>query len=250
MNFKFNLLILFFTFLFSTFPVLAQEMATDRPDQTESSSSVEKGVLQIESGIVLEINENTSKREDNLLFPTTLFRIGIHDLFELRLLTQIERNAIANEVFSGFSDLEIGTKIQLFQRENSSFEMAFLSHLRVPTGTKNIRKTNFASINKLCLNHTFSDQFSLGYNIGYNYENRNDTELSYSLALNVRLSDKVGIYVEPYGIVANYEELVANFDSGFTYLFADNLQFDFSFGLGLNNYMNYWSVGMSWKSKR
>jgi len=30
---------------------------------------------------------------------------------------------------------------------------------------------------------------------------------------------------------------------GFTYLVQDNLQFDFSFGTGISDYMNYASIG-------
>lgn len=236
-------------FLF-TLDVSGQEIATDRPDQTECSSSVEKGILQIESGIILQLNEVDSNREDNLLLPTTLFRIGLHDFFELRLLVQFERNVFDTKTFNGFSDLEIGTKIQLYQRDNSPFEMAFLSQLRVPSGTKEVRNTNYAITNKICINHSFSEYFSLGYNLGYLYENKSHSHFTYSFAFNFPLSDKIGVYAEPYGFLQNCEELIANFDSGFTYLFSENLQFDFSFGLGINNSMNYWSAGISLKSKR
>ena len=43
---------------------------------------------------------------------------------------------------------------------------------------------------------------------------------------------------------------ISNFDSGFTYLVKDNLQIDLSFGFGINNKMNFQSIGVSWKSKK
>ena len=43
---------------------------------------------------------------------------------------------------------------------------------------------------------------------------------------------------------------ISNFDSGFTYLVKDNLQIDLSFGLGINNKMNFQAIGVSWKSKK
>lgn len=37
-----------------------------------------------------------------------------------------------------------------------------------------------------------------------------------------------------------------NFEMAGTYLSNENLQFDFSFGTGLNDTMNYISIGCSW----
>jgi len=39
------------------------------------------------------------------------------------------------------------------------------------------------------------------------------------------------------------KEPIVNFNVGFTYLVQDNLQFDFSFGTGISDYMNYASIG-------
>lgn len=54
------------------------------------------------------------------------------------------------------------------------------------------------------------------------------------------------MYVETFGEYSDFEELTSNFDSGLTYLVKENLQLDFSLGLGLNQKMNYFSFGFSW----
>ncbi len=227
----------------------SQTIVTDRPDQTESSACVEKGKLQIESGVSLEYTEEKGVEHQNILIPTTLFRVGLSPFFELRLLSQFEGNSNNGFYAQGISDLEIGTKIQLYQRQNARFEMAFLSHLRVPSGSKAFRNPKMASLNKLCLSNQMTENITLGYNLGYNYEGENKGDGTYSLSLSYSVSDKVGVYAEPYGTFYNFEVLEANFDAGFTYLIKDNLQFDFSFGTGLNQRMNYLSLGLSWKSK-
>ena len=51
-NFKF-FLIIFFTPLFS--PIFSQSIITDRPDQTESAVTVDPGILQIESGLLSQV---------------------------------------------------------------------------------------------------------------------------------------------------------------------------------------------------
>ena len=190
-----------------------------------------------------EESEQVSTRQ--LLAPTTLFRYGITRHFELRLVSQFE-TLKTDQSIQGISDLQIGTKIQLFKNPNKNIEVALLSHLIVPTGTKELTNDAYGTINKLSISHVINDRVGIGYNVGYDYFGRGDGDLTYSIALGVSVNEKVGVYIEPYGAVENIESHISNFDTGFTYLANDNLQFDFSFGTGLNHQMNYISVGASW----
>jgi len=223
------------------------QIVTDRPDQTESSSTVGNGNLQIEAGLLLGFAGEDENAVRQILAPTTLFRYGITDGIELRLLSQLESIKIQDQVAQGISDIEVGAKIQLFQKEDSRFEVAFLSHLLVPTGTENLSLESFGTINKLAVSQQLKETLSLGYNLGYNYFGMGSGMLTYSAVLGVGVNDKVAIYVEPYGELVNMEEFLLNFDTGLTYLVKDNLQLDFSFGTGLTHRMNYISLGCCWK---
>ena len=66
------------------------------------------------------------------------------------------------------------------------------------------------------------------------------------MAFGLGVNNKVGMYVEPFGELFDMSHFVLNFDTGFTYLVTKNLQFDFSFGVGLTQQMNYVSIGCSW----
>jgi len=66
----------------------------------------------------------------------------------------------------------------------------------------------------------------------------------------VGVNEKVGIYVESFGEIADLKNFILLCDAGITYLAKDNLQFDFSFGTGINQRMNYISVGCCWKIER
>lgn len=230
-------------------PVFGQTIETDRPDQTESSSSIPNNSLQIESGVLHGYTENDDNLEQETLLPTTLFRLGITRTIELRILSQFESLQYSHGRINGISDLEIGTKIQLFKKENSRTEMAFISHLVLPTGSSGLTNSKYGSISKLSISHVLSENLGLGYNIGYNYFGTGNGDLTYSLAFGYSLNDKLGVYLEPYGQITEFDNWVSNADAGFTYLLRDNLQFDFSFGTGINHRMNYLSIGMSWISK-
>ena len=55
--------------------ISAQTIVTDRQGQTESSSTVAKGSLQIETGVLLGISNDDEFSYQQVLAPTTLFRL-------------------------------------------------------------------------------------------------------------------------------------------------------------------------------
>jgi hypothetical protein len=224
------------------------EIVTDRPDQTESSTTIPLKSLQIECG-VLSGNYNFNNSSEKLfLIPTTLFRYGLTKNIELRLVEQLisVQNKQTSEENFGLSDLEVGAKIQILKNPAINTEIAFISHLVLPTGAVSITNEHVGTINKLAISHGLTDFLDLGYNIGYNYFGHEKGYLTYSLVFGLGLTDRIGAYVETYGEVAEFTDWVSNFDSGITYLVRNNMQLDFSFGLGLNQKMNYFSAGFSW----
>tara|TARA_R110002050_G_scaffold94765_1_gene197043 strand:+ start:22532 stop:23296 length:765 start_codon:yes stop_codon:yes gene_type:complete len=227
--------------------IFSQTIITDRPDQTESSSAINQGSLQIETGVLLGFADGDFSSERQLLAPTTLFRYGILKGVELRVLSQFEsvKDQNSSQKVSGISDLELGTKIQLFKKEDVNTEIAFLSHVILPTGSKGLTNDKLGTINKLSISHALNDAMGLGYNVGYDYFGEGSGNLTYSIALGISITNAFGIYIEPYGSFIEFDTHEANFDAGISYLINDNAQLDFSFGTGINNTMNYLSIGYS-----
>jgi len=225
----------------------AQEIITDRPDQTESSSTIPKGSLQIEAGVLIESSKNDVFSERQILAPTVLWRYGVTKGFELRALTQFEsiKNKLTDETYDGISDLEVGTKIQLLRKEGVNTEIAFLSHIVIPTASQELTNDKLGTINKLSISHSISEAIGLGYNVGYDYFGEGNGNVTYSLAFGIGLGNNFGMYLEPYGALLDIEKHEASFDAGITYLPQENLQLDISYGTGLNHNMNYFSVGCS-----
>ncbi|MEJ2113997.1 MAG: hypothetical protein P8X62_10030 [Flavobacteriaceae bacterium] len=83
------IVLLFFTIYYN---LNSQSIITDRPDQTESSSTIEKGSLQIETGILVGFTNNNDFSEEQLLAPTTLFRCGISKGFEISLILLFQQD--------------------------------------------------------------------------------------------------------------------------------------------------------------
>ena len=225
--------------------VSSQQIITDRPDQTESSSVVPFKSLQIEAGALFQRSNGLQTNA----YPSILWRYGVTKNFELRLLTQFESNKIINTSLknSGLSDLQIGAKVQLYKKANTATEVAFLSHMILPTAKNSLTNDKIGFINKLAISHSFSDRIGLGYNIGYDYFGAGKGNLTYSIAVGFSLSKTISFYVEPYGEFSEFDNHFSNFDTGITYSVHDKLQLDISYGTGLNHSMKYFSTGFSWR---
>lgn len=239
---------LLFNVVFLSTASFSQEIVTDRPDQTESAVTVPKGSLQIESGVLFGFTNKEGFSERQVLIPTNLFRFGIKKGIELRLVAQLEslKNKTTFEETNGFSDLEIGTKVQIFKKEQVNTEIAFLTHLLMPVGSEGLTNDKFGSINKLAAALEVSPKVGIGYNLGYNYFGTGKGDLTYSISTGFKLNEQTSLYIEPFGEIVELEEHLLNIDAGFTYLFKDNFQLDFSFGSGINNTMTYMALGLSW----
>ncbi len=225
----------------------SQQIITDRPDQTEASSTVPKGSLQIEMGIVASSNDDDML--NSFAGPSTLLRYGLTEKIELRLFNQYEAHKLelfdeTNKV-SGFSDIELGVKLQLFKKEGVNTEIAFLSHAIIPTAKNELSNDKMGAINKLSISHSLSENIGLGYNVGYDYVAQIHS-FTYSVALGFSFTDSFGGYIEPYGVYGEQGFYEGYFDAGLTYLLKDNFQLDISYGLGLNNDLQYFSAGFSW----
>ena len=225
----------------------AQEIVTDRPDQTESSLTVPRGSLQIETGSAFAFLESDGFLEKNFATPSTLFRVGITRWLELRLVNQVEIYKDLKKSTAGIADPEIGVKLQVLDKENINATIAFITHVVIPTGTKGFSEENFGTVNKIAVSHEIAKKFGIGYNIGYRYFGHGSGDLIYSLAAGFDITDKLGMYCEPFGEFTNLEDFILNADIGFTYRVYDNLQLDFAYGTGLNNEMNYVGFGLSWR---
>lgn len=237
------------TVLFSSV-TYAQTIVTDRPDQTEASSTVPKQSFQIESGLIAQFSGSGNSRARSFTAPTTLFRYGVIKCLELRLVSELALQHTGEGRGSvrtfGINDLQVGLKVQLFRKDDNATEVALMSHLVVPSGSSGQSNGLFGTVNKLCISHGLSDRIGLGYNVGYNYLGGRYGDLTYSLSVAFGITDKLGIFLEPYGSWNDFDTVTTNFDGGFTYLIKDNLQYDFSIGVGLDNRMNFISTGISW----
>ncbi|MFO7655791.1 MAG: transporter [Bacteroidales bacterium] len=225
-------------------------LITDRPDQTESSAIVPVSKVQIETGMVLENDQSDLIKQKSFVYNSTLLRYGVFSNFELRLgLEYAKDRFILNDsatIASGFSPLYTGFKIKISEEDKWLPEIAFLGGFVMPfTAGKDYKPSYSAANLRFAFSHTLSEMFSIGYNLGMEYDGESAIPgYFYSVAIGIGISEKIGMFIESYGII--YEEGNAEHltDFGFTYLLLPGFQIDISAGKGINENATDYFFGM------
>ncbi|MDF1571387.1 MAG: transporter [Bacteroidales bacterium] len=237
--------------------VAQPELITDRPDQTESAAIVPRHALQVETGFLVENDANDLFSTRSFTYNTTLLRFGLLNNFELRAGMDYFRasttlnNTSLSSTISGISPLYTGFKIKIAEAQEWHPQVAFLGGLVLPFTADSDRKPNYTAANiRFAFSHSLSNRFSLGYNLGAEWDGDSPVPgYFYSAALGFAVTDKLGAFFESYGLIpetGNAEHLM---DAGLTYLLLPTLQLDISGGIGLNQaaIRNFISLGLSFR---
>ena len=249
-------LILSFSFLALSAQGDTPELITDRPDQTESASIVPRNSLQVETGFLFENDANDLFSTQAITYNTTLLRFGLLENVELRAgldysseTISLNGNSFLTTYNAGLSPLYAGFKLKVTDESGWRPRIAFLGGIVFPfTAGENIRPDHSAATMRFAFAHTLSDRFSIGYNLGAEWNGESTVPgYFYSAALGIGILDKLGGFVETYGLIPEDGQAEHLLDAGFTYLVLPLLQLDISGGIGISNaaIANFVSFGLS-----
>jgi len=212
---------------------LEEPLVTDRPDFTESSSTVGHGVLQLEGGVTFA---ETAGGAEVTTLGEVLARWGVASKLELRFVLPVyawERDS--GDDRSGFTDTSVGLKYELAQGEGSGLiggmEVAFIASTTVPTGGSDFGSSSWQPVGVLALGWELGETLGLGVNLGVARpagDGERFTSSWASAALGVGLTDAASVFFELYSF--NREEArgpnTLTFQTGVVYLLSPDLQLD------------------------
>jgi len=220
-----------------------EALITDRPDATEASSTVGKGILQIETGGLYESFNANNIKSENYTYNTTLVRYGILDNMELRLgwdfvegITTVDGTELDN-VTSGLSPLLLGVKIDIAEENGAMPEIAFIGHIFPLFSASNDYRPETTGVDfRFSLAHTLSETSSIGYNLGAEWGNDSSEAAGiYTLAYGQSITNKFGFYLELYGDLPENSSANHYWDGGLTYLVSKDLQLDAYVGTSITD---------------
>ncbi len=209
-------------------PVTAQELATDRPDQTETPFVVPFRSLQVECGFLRQYNSGERRYEQ----PSILWRTGIASNMEMRLITTYSTVNFNRERNKGIEPLQAGFKLKVSDESGFRPAMGFILHVVIPKpASLPFRNSYYANNFRFTAQHTISQRVNLSYNAGIEWDgNHPAATFIYTLTSGIRLTDKLGMFIEIFGDITEYSKAFHYFDGGLAYLIRPHLQADISAG--------------------
>lgn len=225
-----------------------EPIQADRPDQTETPAIVPKGMFQIEAGFTFQKKDTFSK---SFSLPSTLWKYGVNENFELRLITEFLSEEINNEKLNGVSPIYVGFKVKLTEEKGIVPKTSFIAHISLPNAASTIYKTNhFAPEFRFVMQHTLSEKLSLSYNLGAEWDGFSaEPTFIYTNAIGYSISNKLGSYIEIYGFIPQNTKSNHSIDGGITYLINNNFMVDLSSSIGItdNAPKHYFAFGFSFR---
>ena len=201
---------------------------------------------QLESGYTFIRNDDGGVRTETHSVGELLFRYGVvDDWLELRinLIPISERSSSAGVTASqsGTEDLSLGCKLWLTAQDGVRPEVAVITALSVPTGTRAFSAREVQPAVNWLYGWDLSERVSTAGSTGF-FRATDDLDHDYlevtqSWTVGVQLADKLGSYLEWFAFLP-HSSLAAQpehyIDGGLTYQFTKDVQLDVRAGYGLN----------------
>lgn len=237
-------------------PGFDEPLASDRPDFTEASTTVGRGVRQLEMGYTYIHDDAGPTGLNAHSFPETLLRVGVlADWLEARVgwnyASSTERVDPLSRTFAGGEDLYLGLKIGLTPQDGILPEMALMPQMTVPTGHAAFTAGEvLPGVNWLYgwdINDWLSTAGSTQVNLAVDdFDGGEFVEFAQSWTIGYTLTEKVGAYTEWFVIAPAGAETIATqhyLNGGFTYRVTNDLQLDARVGMGLSEAADDFFVG-------
>ena len=245
--------------LYSQDTVVVGDMITDRPDQTESAEIVPVNLLQVETGAVYELDNTDMLETENITYNNTLLRYGIARNKELRLSFAFSGvtykfspgSLDTTKNLSGMAPVGLGIKTLIIPETGILPQIAYLANFSLPYfAGKDFQTEYVQTAHRVAFAHSITDAVGLGYNIGISWDGETPVPWwFYSFSLGLSLTEKLGGFVEGYGILSEETTPVHMADAGVTFSLKNNLQLDVSGGIGISGDApdGFISAGFSWR---
>jgi hypothetical protein len=253
--------------LFNPTPAAAmREMATDRPDKTESPYTVDAGHVQIESDAVAFTRdrhnpERENARVDEWTFANTNFKLGLFNNVDLQIIVPAYTRSRTSDHGSGvvthdrgIGDLTFRMKMNLWGNDGGRTAFAAMPFIKVPTGNDTLSNGAVEGGLILPLAVTVGAGWSMGVmteidfredagDSGYHVDWINSITFSHAIV------GELSGYVEFFSLVSGDSEWVGSVDAGITYGVTPNVQLDAGINVGVTRAADDLNgfVGISWR---
>lgn len=228
-----------------------RELSTDRPDKTESPYTVDAGHFQLEADIATYTYDRYKKRGEDLRTRgwsagILNLKAGLTNRSDLQFVvesyasqTVTDRVAGTQERANGFGDITVRYKYNLWGNDSGDSALGLLPFVKLPTNSDDLGNDDVEGGMAM----PYALDLGNGYGLGLMPQIvivKDEDDQGYSpsflttATLGVDLTEDAGAYFE---LAAerntDVREWNVTFDTGVTYAFTPDVQFDAGINIGL-----------------
>jgi hypothetical protein len=225
-------------------PTSASEIATDRPDVTNSSLVIPNGSLQIEVGI------NATGREFDRTFDGAngRLRLGVAPCLEILVDLPNYVGRLKGAAASGFSDVAPALKWQ-FSSLPDSWNLSVAAGAGLPTGSRGIAGPGVQPYLQFPWSHELGGGWATSgmwttFFFPSDPSNRLTTEATF--VVERKMTGRASLFVEYVGDYPSRGSSVSLINAGGEYLLTRTQQIDFHAAFGINRNSPNYIVGVGY----
>lgn len=227
-----------------TCPTVKDEIATDRPDVTNSSLVVPSGSLQSENGINFS-SQSSGRTVDG---TNTRWRLGVAPCLELLLDLPTYFAAVRGPANSGFSDVAPAIKWQVSPIPGK-VDLSLVFGMALPTGTVDIAGRGAQPYLQMPWSWELHDGWGVSGMLTEFFRpseltTRRITETTFSI--DKKLTERTSVFVEYVGDYPENAGPSQLLNSGGSYRLSPTQQVDFHLAFGLNHNAPSYIVGVGY----
>jgi hypothetical protein len=225
-----------------------EPLESDRPDFTDSSTTVGYQRLQIESGYTFTQAIGGDPTHDAQDLPELLVRYGVAERLELRFswdegmvfdrFTDLNSGRVVTE--NGSTDVDFGFKYAISKQNKWRPESAVVVSVSAPVGAPAQSSRQVDPFVNYLYSWEFTKKLSLNCSTGSLWTAESGdrfSRFSQSASVEYELTEKLHVFNEWYAFFrrdSTDNRPQHNYDAGLTYLVTPNFQLDWRAGLGLS----------------
>lgn len=229
---------------------LLREMATDRPDKTESAYSVDAGHYQIEMDLLsYTYDRSDAETVKALAIAPINLKIGVLNNVDLQLIAESyniqrtkDRSTNSSTRLSGFGDLLLRCKTNLWGNDGGPTALAVMPFVKIPTNQNGLgnRAVEGGVIFPFAMD--LPNDWGFGAQAEVDHLQDSDSsdyhqEFINTVTVSHDIVGQLAGYVELFSNVSTESgsKWIATFDFGFTYALTRDIQLDAGMNIGLTS---------------
>ena len=237
--------------------LMSEGLIGDRPDFIEASTTVGRGVKQVEMGYTYSFDNDGTTQVRGHSNPEMLWRLGFcAEWLEMRIGYNFsdsrERTGGVDTNIRGGEDLYLGFKLALTPQDGLLPETALMLQATVPTGDDSVTAGETLPGITYIYSWELNEKWALAgqTQIGRAMDgstSRPYSEFSQAVGLARTFNDKLGGYFEWFCMIPDGADSARNehyMDGGFAYQVTNNLQLDARVGFGLSDGADDYFAGL------